>query len=202
MPLRQKLKEMAGEAMLDAAERCMIANGYENTTMQQIAAEAGCATGTFYIYFKSKQEILKAIVARHAEVVYSRVEKAFWSKDNPLDRLRAGITEFHVYANEHQGFFRLFMAGLPMRHIHMQKHVPESSWNAHQRQIQAEVEAIREAQEVGLIRKDLAAEYIQDMKMAMCMNNLERLILCERPIPIEEQVNLVWAIFYEGISAR
>ena len=43
---QQEEKRAAFTRMLDAAERCMIEHGYEQSTMQQIAAEAGCATGT------------------------------------------------------------------------------------------------------------------------------------------------------------
>ncbi|SDE20174.1 transcriptional regulator, TetR family [Paenibacillus sp. UNCCL117] len=53
--------------ILDAAERLFQAKGYERATIQDILQEVGIAKGTFYYYFKSKEEVLDAIVDRYVE---------------------------------------------------------------------------------------------------------------------------------------
>ena len=49
------------EAILDAAQRLFVAQGYDRTTLREIAREAGLSTGAIYIYFQTKAEILEAV---------------------------------------------------------------------------------------------------------------------------------------------
>lgn len=46
--------------IIDAAFRCFSRNGFHQTTMRQIYAEAGLSAGAIYHYFRSKEEIIQA----------------------------------------------------------------------------------------------------------------------------------------------
>jgi TetR/AcrR family fatty acid metabolism transcriptional regulator len=46
------------QAIVDAAIRVFARNGYYNSRVSDIAREAGIASGTIYLYFKTKDEIL------------------------------------------------------------------------------------------------------------------------------------------------
>jgi len=48
--------------ILDAAVRAFARTGLHNTTMQEIAREAGYTAASLYTYFKSKQEIVDAML--------------------------------------------------------------------------------------------------------------------------------------------
>lgn len=48
--------------LVDAARQLFIEQGYDQTTMSNIAERANVAQGTFYIYFSSKQDVLMAIM--------------------------------------------------------------------------------------------------------------------------------------------
>lgn len=201
-PLRQKLREMAVETMLDAAERCMIKNGYEKTTMQQIADAAGCAIGTFYLYFKSKEQILRAIIDRHARVVFPAIEDAIARVDDPVGKLHTSIDRFLRYADAHREFFKLFLTAIPTRHRFMVQHLDKGTWEEQEKHARAEVQTIKVAQERGLVRGDLPAEYIEECIMALCMQNLEYVMSAEYPPPVEQQVEMVWTMIAGGIGAK
>jgi AcrR family transcriptional regulator len=47
--------------ILDAARRCFARNGIHPTSMQDVIREAGVSVGAFYRYFKSKDELIRAI---------------------------------------------------------------------------------------------------------------------------------------------
>lgn len=53
--------------ILDAAEMLFSTKGYSKTTVNDILQEVGIAKGTFYYYFKSKEEAMDAIVMRFIE---------------------------------------------------------------------------------------------------------------------------------------
>ena len=46
------------QQIIDAAIRVFARNGYYNSRVSDIAREAGIASGTIYLYFKTKDEIL------------------------------------------------------------------------------------------------------------------------------------------------
>lgn len=50
--------------ILDAAQRCFIRDGFHQTSMQQICAEAGMSPGNLYRYFPSKEAIIAGIAER------------------------------------------------------------------------------------------------------------------------------------------
>ncbi|MFZ5433712.1 MAG: TetR/AcrR family transcriptional regulator [Calditrichota bacterium] len=52
------------DQILDAAGRLFIKQGFENSTVDQIATEAGLSKGAIYWYFKSKLEILFELTDR------------------------------------------------------------------------------------------------------------------------------------------
>lgn len=50
--------------ILDVSEKLFVTKGYLKTTINDILREVGIAKGTFYYYFKSKEEVMDAIVIR------------------------------------------------------------------------------------------------------------------------------------------
>ena len=50
--------------ILDVAERLFTSKGYNKTTISDILDEIGVARGTFYYHFKSKEEVMDAIIMR------------------------------------------------------------------------------------------------------------------------------------------
>lgn len=66
--------------ILDTAEQLFITKGYSQTTILDILNEIGIAKGTFYYYFKSKEEVMDAIISR---IVNADVAAAREIADNP-----------------------------------------------------------------------------------------------------------------------
>ena len=60
--LRERKRRETTQRIVDAALRLFIANGYDATTLDAIAAEAGISRRTFFYYFKSKDEILLSLM--------------------------------------------------------------------------------------------------------------------------------------------
>ena len=60
---RQARAEETRAAIIDAALRLFRETGYEATTMQAIAREAGVSTGNAYYYFASKEELIREFYA-------------------------------------------------------------------------------------------------------------------------------------------
>jgi AcrR family transcriptional regulator len=61
---RTKPPEERREDLMNAAQKLFIENGVAATTIDQIAAGAQIAKGTFYLYFSSKEDVLAALRLR------------------------------------------------------------------------------------------------------------------------------------------
>ena len=74
--------------ILDAAEELFYARGYHETAISDIVKSIGVAQGTFYYYFKSKDEILDALINRRLSEFSRDLEMLVASTTlNPLQKL-------------------------------------------------------------------------------------------------------------------
>lgn len=58
----EKIRKQSISKILEAAFQLMATNGYEATSISQIAIKAGVSKGLMYNYFDSKEELLRALV--------------------------------------------------------------------------------------------------------------------------------------------
>ncbi|WP_167957073.1 TetR/AcrR family transcriptional regulator [Anaerosporobacter faecicola] len=74
--------------ILDTAQKLFVQKGYMKCTVNDILTAIGIAKGTFYHYFKSKEEVLDAIIGRTADLVYQRAQSiAEQSNLSPEEKL-------------------------------------------------------------------------------------------------------------------
>lgn len=56
--LRERKRRETRQRIAEVGQRLFLANGYQGTTLDAIAAEAGISRRTFFSYFKSKDDII------------------------------------------------------------------------------------------------------------------------------------------------
>ncbi len=81
------------ERILDAAETIFAAYGFFAARVSQIAAEAGVADGTIYLYFKSKDDLLISLFESRMERVNSMLATAITGKE-PRIQLREFVRSY------------------------------------------------------------------------------------------------------------
>ena len=62
-----KKGEKRKQELLQIAYRMFLTGGYENTSVDEIIAEAGIAKGTYYYYFESKEQMLEEVIGMMIE---------------------------------------------------------------------------------------------------------------------------------------
>ena len=80
--------EARRDQIVNAAWACFARKGYHQTTMQDIATEAGLSAGAIYRYYPSKEAVLKAINERSQEMGRALVEWARSQAEGPLGVLQ------------------------------------------------------------------------------------------------------------------
>jgi AcrR family transcriptional regulator len=76
------------DAILQAAWELIRHHGYSKATMSEIAREAGVGKGTAYLYFRSKREIMLALVDKTNRKITDDLERIAASPKPPRERLR------------------------------------------------------------------------------------------------------------------
>lgn len=76
------------QRVLDAALRCFARDGFHGASMQQICAEAGVSPGALYRYFRSKDDLIVALVEADREHALAMLHAAL-DRADPRDGLRA-----------------------------------------------------------------------------------------------------------------
>jgi TetR/AcrR family transcriptional repressor of bet genes len=81
--------------------------GYSDSSIKQIALEAGVAPGLVHYYFTSKEELLVAVVHDLEREMVADWQSAVVGIDDPLERIVAALDHTAVRCSEHPEFFRL-----------------------------------------------------------------------------------------------
>ena len=63
MTMRQELALKTRENIIESAKKVISEKGFKEASIQDITQKAGVAKGTFYTYFKTKEEIIKELMA-------------------------------------------------------------------------------------------------------------------------------------------
>lgn len=83
--------------ILDSAGELFSTKGYDKCTVNDILDSIGIAKGTFYYYFKSKEEVLDAIIDRVTEIVVARAEDAASNSElSPVTKMLNTILSMRV----------------------------------------------------------------------------------------------------------
>ena len=76
------------QRILEAAVSVFAELGFYQSTISQIAREAGVADGTIYLYFKNKDDILVQFFSYKAKQVFDLFREEVSNADNAIEKLR------------------------------------------------------------------------------------------------------------------
>src|SRR5580704_9535125 len=85
------------QRILDAAVEVIAERGYFNSPVSAIASRAGVADGTVYLYFKSKDDVLRTAIDAMFERFFKRIADRFETLTDPREQLLY-IAEVHLEA--------------------------------------------------------------------------------------------------------
>lgn len=87
----ERRKALTQARIVEVAERLMRENGVERVTIQDITDAADIGHGTFYLYFKTKEDVLRPLIERLSEQVHARVDQAAGGRRDPAVRMALGL---------------------------------------------------------------------------------------------------------------
>jgi AcrR family transcriptional regulator len=103
---REKTKEKNRLLILEAARRVFAEMGYGATTVRDIIRETPLASGTFYNYFKSKEEVFQAIRDESALRIRPRLREERVKAKTIEEFISGTFRTFFQYVYDDQGNFQ------------------------------------------------------------------------------------------------
>jgi AcrR family transcriptional regulator len=97
------------QSIVESAARLFAKDGYTNCEMERVAAEAGIAKGTLYLYFPGKQELFFACVDWGMSWMQQTVRAAAEYASDPLERIMLAIRAYLAFFEEHPEYVELLI---------------------------------------------------------------------------------------------
>lgn len=101
--------EQTRQKLLAAAEHEFGEKGFHAASISSITQRAGVAQGTFYIYYASKEAILKSLVEEMNRKLRHFLTEATEGSGNRLQVEKRGIEHFLEFARAHKNLYRVVM---------------------------------------------------------------------------------------------
>jgi len=171
--------------------------GFVAMTMDDVAQRVGIAKGSLYQHFKSKEELLAAVLISFMDRISTFIEN-LPSKQSPIDRLKQTYRRA-IELRFHQGFPDLFNAKLSVKDV-LIKNAPyvassDRMWDALER-------LFDDAKRAGDITTEIPTEVLVHSAIATVRDSeLDSLVDTGR-ISREALSEFLVQMFFGGIFAR
>jgi len=175
-PIRQQQADETRRRILDAARRLLLERGYDGTTIESVAREAGVSPQTVYATYGSKRGILAGLLdrARFGSLYLEAVARA---KDTagPVERLRlvASIAR-RVYDAERSELDLLRGAGV------LSPDLLDLDRQHEQRRLLAQAPTVESIARSGRLRPDLDAVTAGGVIWTMTGREIYRMLVADR----------------------
>jgi len=185
--------ERTRQRILAAAERQIGERGFAETSVVSITQEAEVAQGTFYVYFRTKEDVLRELVLRMGRRLRRSLTLATSGIDDRLEVERRGVHAFFDFVRKNPNLYRV---------------VAESQFvdeTAYRRYYNDFATAYRTALEAAAVRGQVSpgdAEVRAWALMGVCDLAGRRYALWETMASFEEAAEAAYDFIAHGLAPR
>ncbi len=193
---REKEKAARRKAILQAALQVFGSQGYHGTRMDAIAEIAQLGKATLYYYFKSKDELLLAILEDGIREFFQLLESAWQNCSSPLAKIEQIPYVGARFFSEHPDYFKLYhylTAHPTLREKALAQLHPLIAEKIHS--IRLLFEAAIASKQIQPIPPDVLTEIFGSLIMGMGLFIHPPVTLAK----LEERARYIWKIFLEGV---
>ncbi len=186
------------EAILRAATKVFAGKGYFNSKVADIAAEAGIADGTVYLYFKSKDEILHSIFDRAMADFIAEGRRELAAIDGPAEKLRR-IAELHL---EKLGADRDMAVVFQVELRGSTKFMQEFSAAGFAEYLDIIRQTITDGQKAGVFRDDIKPVVAAKILYGSLDEMVTNWVLSKKSYPLPPMAGEVLKLFFGGVLVK
>jgi TetR/AcrR family fatty acid metabolism transcriptional regulator len=185
-------------AILDAAQVVIARQGYHNAQISRIAAEAGVAAGTVYLYFKNKPDLLVSLFRDRLGSLIEQARESLAEATDPVEKLRRFIGH-HLKALAARRDLAL-VTQIEMRQAEtgVQKEISEIMKGY----FHVIDEIIEEGQEAGVFVPDVDGRQIRNLVFGMLDQTVTAWVMSGFHFDLEALAEPTYRLITRGVCAR
>jgi len=186
--------------ILEAARKVFAKRGFDQATVDDIAAAAGVSKGTLYLYFRSKRDIYFEALRRDILALHDETNKQVATCDTIAGKIRAFIATRVKYLEANRDFFKIYYAEFANFFIPLAP-APKGFREIYLRQAKMLEAVLQHAVKEGAIRNvcpHSTALRIYDMTLGLIAQRL----LGWSTVGVEEDIEWLYELVWKGIGAN
>jgi AcrR family transcriptional regulator len=179
--------------ILAAARKVFATKGFRDATVDDIAAEAGIAKGTVYLYYPSKKEMYLAALKQGLEELRQRTGAAMHAAVGAHAKLRAFVRTRMEYAEANRDFFRIYhseFGNLTNDSEFQQLYLQQA------KTLEVVLHTAAKKGEIRRIRADFSAFLIYDMVKSVMIQRL----LGRSSARLDDDIETVTELIWKGLA--
>jgi AcrR family transcriptional regulator len=184
--------------ILEAARKVFAGRGFSESTVDEIAAAAGIAKGTVYLYFPSKRDIYLAALKKGLLELTERTKNTMAHAAGMQAKLQAFIRTRLEYAEANRDFIKIYHSEFGnLTNAAVCDNEFQQLYLQQAKILEAALRAAVKHGEIRPIRTDFAAFIIYDMVKGVMT---QRLMEWSKA-PLEDDIRLLNELTWKGIAA-
>lgn len=185
------------QRILEAAVLVIAEHGYFQARVSEIADRAGVADGTIYLYFKNKEEILKAAISSAFAEFLSRARAELKPINDPSAQLRH-LAHLHLAA---LGANRAMAAVFQTELRHSAKFLAEFSRTQLKEYFNLIREIVIRGQESGAFRRGISDKIVANCFFGALDEMVTSWVLSDHDYPLEGAAVAISDVIISGLKA-
>jgi TetR/AcrR family fatty acid metabolism transcriptional regulator len=186
------------QQIVEAAVRVFARNGYYNSRVSDIAREAGVASGTIYLYFKTKDEILVTLFREKMAAWVAYVREAIADEPDPVAKIRRLVALHFSVLEKDPALAEVVQVELRQGHKFFR--------GASAHEVSAYFELIgtvlQEGQAAGVFRDDVPVKIATKVLFGAMDQMATSWVLGKRKHRLTEAAEAVATVFLRGVTVN
>lgn len=193
---RERRKRELRAHIYDVARQLFVAQGFERTTVEQIAQTADIAPATFFNHFQNKNALLAEMTTDVVDRLQAMLTEQFAASASAEERLRGFVARAVAQIVLNRGMARDVLLEL-VRAESKPGDPPPYLARVHE----PFASLLREGQECGEVRRDQDAPFLAEMVVGM-LNAAVAAWLSDPDYPIEERLPQAGSFAWDAVRRR
>ncbi len=186
------------KAVIKSAEFLFATNGFNRTTVADIAKESGIHAASIYSYFSNKRNILFAIYGKYLQDAVKSLNEHFQGMKEPGPKLRKTIWHYLADMKHSPNYARILMMA--------QRESPEFYSSEYVKYIKLYsdlvLKVIIAGQKEGLFRTDIPPRLIRNISMGTCVFTAFDSIVHQRPYDPNQLSDAIYQLVLNATGAQ
>jgi AcrR family transcriptional regulator len=185
------------ERLLDAAAETFASDGIRGATTREIARKAEVNEVTLFRHFKSKEQLLRAVLQRGLVSEVAMMDQHSSWKENLRESMEKYARHYYSHLEKKEGIARAFLAEAQILPESMQAMIAEVIRPVRERLVLI----LADAQHAGVVRKEVNVECALDaFKNTLYAGMLRQGAYLPRNYTVDTYISTVVDIFVRGIE--